>query len=55
MLNFLMFSVSNNLKEKSHLQFLKVASILACVLLFIPSADAVDALKTCTCLLKECR
>ncbi|KAG8648056.1 violaxanthin de-epoxidase, chloroplastic isoform X2 [Manihot esculenta] len=54
-LNFLMFSVSNNLKEKSHLQFLKVASILACVLLFIPSADAVDALKTCTCLLKECR
>ncbi|XP_021650543.2 violaxanthin de-epoxidase, chloroplastic isoform X2 [Hevea brasiliensis] len=36
-------------------KFLKVASILACALLVIPSADAVDALKTCTCLLKECR
>ncbi|KDP20287.1 hypothetical protein JCGZ_06873 [Jatropha curcas] len=54
-LNFLMLSVSNNLKEKGQLQFLKVAGILACALLVIPSADAVDALKTCACLLKECR
>ncbi|GER28824.1 violaxanthin de-epoxidase [Striga asiatica] len=31
------------------------AILLALALLIIPKADAVDALKTCTCLLKECR
>ncbi|KAE9593546.1 putative violaxanthin de-epoxidase [Lupinus albus] len=35
--------------------YIKVAGILACILLLVPSANAVDALKTCTCLLKECR
>ncbi|KAF2288250.1 hypothetical protein GH714_005278 [Hevea brasiliensis] len=50
-----MVSVANDLRERSYFQFLKVASILACALLVIPSADAVDALKTYTCLLKECR
>ncbi|XP_065854291.1 violaxanthin de-epoxidase, chloroplastic isoform X2 [Euphorbia lathyris] len=55
MFNSLMVSLSNVLKEKSQLQLLKVAGLLACALLVIPSADAVDALKTCSCLLKECR
>ncbi|MED6156214.1 Violaxanthin de-epoxidase, chloroplastic [Stylosanthes scabra] len=40
---------------RSYSRTLEVASILVCVLIIIPSADAVDALKTCTCLLKECR
>ncbi|KAK6136364.1 hypothetical protein DH2020_029894 [Rehmannia glutinosa] len=31
------------------------AILLTLALMIIPSADAVDALKTCTCLLKECR
>ncbi|XP_019418765.1 PREDICTED: violaxanthin de-epoxidase, chloroplastic [Lupinus angustifolius] len=35
--------------------YVKVAGILACILMLVPSANAVDALKTCTCLLKECR
>ncbi|CAL0301792.1 unnamed protein product [Lupinus luteus] len=35
--------------------YMKVAGILACILMLVPSANAVDALKTCTCLLKECR
>ncbi|WCJ43695.1 Violaxanthin de-epoxidase chloroplastic [Euphorbia peplus] len=55
MLSSLMVNLSNVLKEKSQLQLLKVAGLLACALLVIPSADAVDALKTCSCLLKECR
>ncbi|KAJ4851295.1 Violaxanthin de-epoxidase, chloroplastic [Turnera subulata] len=54
-LDFLVLRASNALKKSSSLMFLKVAGILACTLLVIPSADAVDALKTCTCLLKECR
>ncbi|XP_056165673.1 violaxanthin de-epoxidase, chloroplastic-like [Syzygium oleosum] len=33
----------------------KLAALAACAFLIIPSADAVDALKTCACLLKECR
>ncbi|CAK9137747.1 unnamed protein product [Ilex paraguariensis] len=37
------------------IQFLKVAVIVACSFLVIQTADAVDALKTCACLLKECR
>ncbi|XP_071920818.1 violaxanthin de-epoxidase, chloroplastic-like isoform X1 [Coffea arabica] len=36
-------------------QSTKVAVLLIFALLIIPKADAVDALKTCTCLLKECR
>lgn len=36
-------------------QFVKVAAVTACIFLVIPAADAVDALKTCSCLLKECR
>lgn len=43
------------LKEWRQVQFMKVAGLLACSLMVIPSADAVDALKTCACLLKECR
>ncbi|KZV37303.1 hypothetical protein F511_16452 [Dorcoceras hygrometricum] len=31
------------------------AVLLSLTLLFIPAADAVDALKTCACLLKECK
>ncbi|RYR02575.1 hypothetical protein Ahy_B06g081368 isoform B [Arachis hypogaea] len=38
-----------------YLRTLEVASILAWFLVIVPSVDAVDALKTCTCLLKECR
>ena len=34
---------------------MKVVGLLACAFMVIPSANAVDALKTCTCLLKECR
>lgn len=34
---------------------MKVVGLLACAFMVIPSADAVDALKTCACLLKECR
>ncbi|KAG9139481.1 hypothetical protein Leryth_026362 [Lithospermum erythrorhizon] len=36
-------------------QYVGVAILLASVLLIVPEAGAVDALKTCTCLLKECR
>ncbi|KAK1282274.1 hypothetical protein QJS10_CPB22g00674 [Acorus calamus] len=32
-----------------------MASVFACIVFSIPSAEAVDALKTCACLLKECR
>lgn len=51
----LVHSVPNVLKEWSQLQLINVAGILACMFLVIPSAGAVDALKTCTCLLRECR
>ncbi|KAH8491244.1 hypothetical protein H0E87_023408 [Populus deltoides] len=53
-LNYVVLSVINALKERNSLECLKLAGILLCALLVIPSADAVDALKTCTCLLKEC-
>ncbi|KAM7529965.1 hypothetical protein LguiB_033375 [Lonicera macranthoides] len=36
-------------------QFITVALILSGIFFVIPTADAVDALKTCSCLLKECR
>ncbi|CAH2038560.1 unnamed protein product, partial [Thlaspi arvense] len=45
----------NALKELSTPLMLKVVGVLACAFLIVPSADAVDALKTCACLLKECR
>ncbi|KAL1820991.1 violaxanthin de-epoxidase, chloroplastic [Daucus carota subsp. sativus] len=41
--------------QKQWSQFAAVALVLACTFVIIPNADAVDALKTCTCLLKECR
>ncbi|XP_078447174.1 non-photochemical quenching 1 [Wolffia australiana] len=37
------------------LQTVAIAGSLACIFLAVPSASAVDALKTCACLLKECR
>lgn len=43
------------LKDWSNLRMMAVAGILVSVLMIIPSADAVDALKTCACLLKDCR
>ncbi|KAK9292128.1 hypothetical protein L1049_020086 [Liquidambar formosana] len=52
---FPMATVLNALKQWSQLHFMKVAGVLAWAFLVIPSADAVDALKTCSCLLKECR
>ncbi|CAM8945939.1 unnamed protein product [Rhodiola kirilowii] len=45
----------NGLKEWSQPHLLKVVGLLAFMLLVVPSAEAVDALKTCSCLLKECR
>ncbi|KAK6243424.1 hypothetical protein QUC31_009833 [Theobroma cacao] len=52
---FLVPTISNVLKEWSQSKIVKVVGLLACAYLVIPSASAVDALKTCTCLLKECR
>ncbi|XP_061363350.1 violaxanthin de-epoxidase, chloroplastic [Gastrolobium bilobum] len=43
------------LKDWSYLPIMTIAGILVCILMIIPSANAVDALKTCACLLKECR
>lgn len=45
----------NGLKEWSQPHLLKAVGVFAFMLLVVPSAGAVDALKTCTCLLKECR
>nr|BAJ34437.1 unnamed protein product [Eutrema halophilum] len=45
----------NALKELSTPMVLKLVGVLACAFLIVPSADAVDALKTCACLLKGCR
>ncbi|CAJ1961209.1 unnamed protein product [Sphenostylis stenocarpa] len=39
----------------NNLRIMAVSGILVSMLMIIPSADAVDALKTCTCLLKDCR
>ncbi|CAN1247255.1 Violaxanthin de-epoxidase, chloroplastic [Linum grandiflorum] len=51
-LEFLFSKTTNAMKHKC----MEVLGILAFSLLVIPSsADAVDALKTCACLLKECR
>ncbi|KAK8634085.1 hypothetical protein V6N13_014914 [Hibiscus sabdariffa] len=45
----------NFIEQWSQSQIVKMVGLLACAYLVIPSAAAVDALKTCTCLLKECR
>ncbi|OAP18414.1 NPQ1 [Arabidopsis thaliana] len=45
----------NELKELTAPLLLKLVGVLACAFLIVPSADAVDALKTCACLLKGCR
>ncbi|CAO2836593.1 unnamed protein product [Amaranthus hypochondriacus] len=37
------------------LKVVEVTATVACTFLVVSSAQAVDALKTCTCLLKECR
>ncbi|KAI6685093.1 hypothetical protein NL676_031006 [Syzygium grande] len=42
-------------REWSQRHVTKLPALAACAFLIIPSADAVDALKTCACLLKECR
>ncbi|XVF57005.1 hypothetical protein PTKIN_Ptkin06aG0167900 [Pterospermum kingtungense] len=52
---FLVPTITNVLEQWSQSQIVKVVGLLACAYLVIPSAGAVDALKTCTCLLKECR
>lgn len=53
--DFLVEKVLIVLKEWRQLHLIKIAGLLACTLMVIPSADAVDAIKTCACLLKECR
>ncbi|XP_068665128.1 violaxanthin de-epoxidase, chloroplastic-like [Aristolochia californica] len=45
----------NVLKHWKQVQIIALSGLLACAIWTVPSADAVDALKTCTCLLKECR
>ncbi|KAK3142836.1 hypothetical protein QOZ80_4BG0352320 [Eleusine coracana subsp. coracana] len=47
--------VFSSVEKWSKLQLVTMTGIVACAVLVIPSAGAVDALKTCTCLLKECR
>lgn len=41
--------------ERQWKQFIQLAIVLVCTFVVIPRVDAVDALKVCTCLLKECR
>ncbi|XP_023741283.1 violaxanthin de-epoxidase, chloroplastic [Lactuca sativa] len=41
--------------EKQWRQFIQLAIVLVCTFVIVPRVDAVDALKTCACLLKECR
>ncbi|KAI4311037.1 hypothetical protein MLD38_035974 [Melastoma candidum] len=43
------------LSDWIQLPAVKLAALAACALLVVPSAEATDALKTCACLLKECR
>uniref|UniRef100_A0A0A9CZV7 VDE lipocalin domain-containing protein n=1 Tax=Arundo donax TaxID=35708 RepID=A0A0A9CZV7_ARUDO len=47
--------VFSTIRKWSKLQLVTMTGMMACAILVVPSADAVDALKTCTCLLKECR
>ncbi|POO02984.1 Lipocalin [Trema orientale] len=51
----LVHNVSHVLKEWRQLHLMKIIGLLAFAFMVIPSANAVDALKTCACLLKECR
>lgn len=43
------------MRQWQQAQAIAVVGVLLFVLLAIPSADAADTLKTCACLLKECR
>ncbi|XVF42455.1 hypothetical protein PTKIN_Ptkin01aG0364800 [Pterospermum kingtungense] len=52
---FLVPTISDVLEQWSQSLIVKVVGLLACAYFVIPSASAVDALKTCTCLLRECR
>ncbi|PRQ41608.1 putative violaxanthin de-epoxidase [Rosa chinensis] len=54
-INVILEEILSFIKESSQFHFMKVAGLLVCTLMVIPSANAVDALKTCSCLLKECR
>ncbi|MQM01092.1 hypothetical protein Taro_033843 [Colocasia esculenta] len=45
----------NAILQGRQVRIIAVAGLLACTLLTVPSAGAADALKTCACLLKECR
>ncbi|XP_062084260.1 violaxanthin de-epoxidase, chloroplastic [Humulus lupulus] len=54
-MNSLVENLSHGLKEWSQLHLMKLIGLLACTFMLVPSANAVDALKTCSCLLKECR
>ncbi|XP_042499776.1 violaxanthin de-epoxidase, chloroplastic [Macadamia integrifolia] len=47
--------ILNIVKKWRTVHVIAVASVLTCIFLVVPSAEAVDALKTCACLLKECR
>ncbi|PIA35980.1 hypothetical protein AQUCO_03400106v1 [Aquilegia coerulea] len=42
-------------KHWRQMQVMAVSGVLACTFLVMPPAYAVDTLKTCSCLLKECR
>ncbi|CAL5196087.1 unnamed protein product [Lathyrus oleraceus] len=44
-----------SLHDWRNLRIMELAGLLRCILMIVPSADAVDALKTCACLFKECR
>ncbi|XP_058103275.1 violaxanthin de-epoxidase, chloroplastic isoform X2 [Magnolia sinica] len=48
-------TLSNVARHWRQLQVMAAAGLVACTIWAVPSADAVDALKTCTCLLKECK
>lgn len=43
------------LEDWRNSRIIQLVAILVSILMIVPSADAVDALKTCACLLKECR
>ncbi|KAL4587340.1 hypothetical protein LXL04_000209 [Taraxacum kok-saghyz] len=53
--NFDLKTGASLILEKQWRQFVQLAIVLVCTFVVIPRVDAVDALKTCTCLLKECR
>ncbi|KAM0935871.1 putative violaxanthin de-epoxidase [Dioscorea sansibarensis] len=45
----------NVAKQSWKVHVITITGFLMSIFLVVPSTDAVDALKTCTCLLKECR